>query len=104
MNTAEYEQGWIASVGAVKLSAAQIEEEAAREKMRPCVIFAPKLFPDGDMWCALFGENLQEGVSGFGKTPCAAMANFDHQWLVAKAGVPSKMRHTNEVSDEQDAG
>lgn len=28
---------------------------------------------DGDMWCALLGENLQEGVAGFGDTPQEAL-------------------------------
>lgn len=28
---------------------------------------------DGDKWCALAGENLQEGVAGFGDTPSAAL-------------------------------
>ena len=32
-----------------------------------------RLFRDGDQWCALRGENLQEGVSGFGLTPEAAL-------------------------------
>jgi hypothetical protein len=28
-----------------------------------------KSYPDGDQWCALLGENLQEGEAGFGNTP-----------------------------------
>ena len=55
-------------------------QEAACEQMRPCVIFSPKVYPDGDMWCALYGDNLQEGVVGFGKTPSAAMYDFDKNW------------------------
>jgi hypothetical protein len=35
-----------------------------------------KLFPDGDQWCALLGENLQEGVCGFGSTPIEALQAF----------------------------
>lgn len=46
----------------------------------PHVLYKPSLFPDGDKWCALFGDNLQVGVSGFGDTPAAAMAAFDHAW------------------------
>ena len=37
----------------------------------------PKLTKDGDMWCALYGEDLQLGVSGFGRTPAEALAAFD---------------------------
>ena len=32
------------------------------------------------MWCALFGENLQDGVAGFGETPAKAMWAFDVAW------------------------
>jgi hypothetical protein len=32
-----------------------------------------RLFRDGDQWCALRGGDLQEGVSGFGLTPEAAL-------------------------------
>lgn len=56
--------------------------EAAWEQMRPSVIFKPALSRDGDMWCALFGENLQEGVAGFGLTPAKAMYAFDTAWQI----------------------
>jgi len=46
----------------------------------PSTHFRPRLFPDGNMWCALYGENLQEGLAGFGKTPEGAMADFDHNF------------------------
>jgi len=32
-----------------------------------------KVYPDGDQWCALLGENLQEGGAGFGSTPIEAV-------------------------------
>jgi hypothetical protein len=38
------------------------------------------VFPDGSQWCALLGEDLQAGVSGFGNTPEAACAAFDEAW------------------------
>lgn len=60
---------------------AQIDwQEAAWERKRPCVIFKPSLYKDGNMWCALFGDNLQEGVAGFGDTPAKAMYAFDSAW------------------------
>lgn len=37
----------------------------------------PSLTKDGDMWCALHGENLQVGISGFGRTPAEALVAFD---------------------------
>ena len=58
-------------------------QEAAYEQMRPSVVFKPALSRDGDMWCALFGDNLQEGVAGFGESPAKAMWAFDTAWLAA---------------------
>lgn len=36
-----------------------------------------KPFKDGNMWCFLYGENLQEGISGFGRTVTEASVNFE---------------------------
>lgn len=47
---------------------------------RPSAIYRPKLYLDGNQWCALYGENLAEGVSGFGDSPDAAMWAFDRAW------------------------
>ena len=60
---------------------------AASEQERPFVLLKPKLFPDGNKWCALYGENLQEGVAGFGDTPADAAAAFDVAWFKATPGV-----------------
>lgn len=56
---------------------AQTTEQARRA---PHVLMRPRIFPDGDAWCALYGENIQEGVCGFGETPGAAAADFDLAW------------------------
>lgn len=53
---------------------------AAGQYERPSVLFRPKLFIDGNQWCALYGENLQDGVAGFGDSPDNAMWDFDRQW------------------------
>ena len=55
-------------------------QEAAWEYQRPSVVFKPTLVKDSGMWCALFGDNLQEGVAGFGETPSKAMYAFDTAW------------------------
>lgn len=31
---------------------------------------------DGDMWSALYGDNLQEGICGFGYTKLDALKEF----------------------------
>ncbi|HEY0684695.1 MAG TPA: hypothetical protein VGD45_20330 [Steroidobacter sp.] len=53
---------------------------AGGEMRRPSVLYRPALSIDGDHWCALYGENLQDGVAGFGKSPAAAMTDFDVNW------------------------
>lgn len=35
-----------------------------------------RIFMDGDMWCALAGQNIQEGTVGFGPSPALAVAEF----------------------------
>jgi hypothetical protein len=55
-------------------------QEAAWEQMRPSVVFKPKITKDGNQWCALLGDNLQEGVAGFGDTPNKACYAFDAAW------------------------
>ncbi len=60
--------------------AAQAVEDAAGEYKRPSAVYRPVLSKDGDMWCALLGENIEVGVSGFGETPAKAMTEFDKAW------------------------
>lgn len=40
----------------------------------------PKLYKDGDQWCVLYGENIQEGIAGFGSTPLKAILDWNQQW------------------------
>lgn len=53
----------------------------ALEQRRPFMLLRPTLSLDGNVWVALYGENLMEGVSGFGDTPEAAAHAFDLAWL-----------------------
>ena len=55
-------------------------ERAAYEQQRPSAIYRPSISIDGNQWCALYGDNLQDGVAGFGDSPEAAMQDFDSQW------------------------
>lgn len=48
--------------------------------LRPSVLMRPRVFPDGAAWCALYGENIQDGVAGFGDSPAAACGSFDAAW------------------------
>lgn len=53
---------------------------AASRYEAPSVLFRPRLYIDGNQWCALYGENIQDGVAGFGKSPADAMNDFDRNW------------------------
>ena len=52
----------------------------------PFTQYRPRMFPDGNQWCALYGENLQEGVAGFGDTPADAVTDFNKNWLNQRLG------------------
>lgn len=55
-------------------------QQAAYGYGTPSAIYRPRLFVDGDEWCALYGDDLQNGVAGFGASPREAMAAFDEAW------------------------
>lgn len=61
-------------------NAAQESWGAASDRRRPSVLFTPRLSIDGNQWCALYGENLQDGVAGFGDSPDETMKDFDKEW------------------------
>lgn len=70
------------------VSAARQAEMAAADHRRPSLVLRPALSIDGDQWCALYGDNLQDGVAGFGGSPAEAYRDFDRAWtapLVAPA-------------------
>lgn len=47
---------------------------------KPHKVLGVRVFRDGDQWCALFGQNIQEGCAGFGATRVDACAAFDRAW------------------------
>lgn len=51
-----------------------------REEYNLFSLLKPSLTKDGDQWSCLYGENLQEGVCGFGDTPYKAILNFNKAW------------------------
>lgn len=71
------------------------------EHERPCVVFRPRLFLDGDSYCALLGDDIMVGCAGFGRTVDEAMRDFDKNFYNSKAPTPrgaqreTKCQHTN---------
>lgn len=50
------------------------------EEMNLVAILKPRIFLDGNKWCVLYGENVQDGVCGFGDTPRLAVYAFNKAW------------------------
>ena len=67
--------------------AAHAVENAAACYVEPAAIYRPKVYVDGDQWCALYGDDLQSGVCGFGISPNAAVTDFNKNWY---AKLPKK--------------
>ena len=66
-------------------NAAEAKYDAALQQKRPFILLRPSIKLDGDAWCVLLGESIQEGVCGFGDTPEKAALAFDLAWLNGKA-------------------
>lgn len=75
-----------ANIGHHAMMACENVRAAADQASAPHVLMRPKISIDGNAWCALYGDNLMEGVAGFGDSPAAAMAEFDRQWTATLAG------------------
>lgn len=50
------------------------------EEMNLVALLRPRVFIDGNMWCVLFGENIMDGVVGFGESPILAVYDFSKAW------------------------
>jgi hypothetical protein len=73
MNIPDTDQGHLMQ------AAVEIYNHACNQNT-PSNLYRPRLSIDGNQWCALYGEDLQNGVAGFGKSPALAYADFDKAW------------------------
>ena len=53
--------------------------QAERKRNQWAVIYGLIPYKDGNQWCVLLGENIQDGICGFGDTPVAAIYEFDKE-------------------------
>ena len=51
--------------------------EISYQYTRPHFMYRIIPYKDGNRWCALLGENIQEGIVGFGSSASEALQNFD---------------------------
>jgi hypothetical protein len=59
----------------------QMKEYCASHPASPSAARRPQLFFRGDLWVALLGPSLDEGIVGIGPTVAAALRAFDAQYL-----------------------
>lgn len=56
------------------------EQDLSYELLRPFRLMNTRISLDGNKWCVLYGDNLQDGVAGFGDSPDEASRAFDKAW------------------------
>lgn len=56
---------------------AQMNYLALKQDMAIVEALKPRISKDGNQWRVLYGDNLQEGVAGFGDTPHMAILDFN---------------------------
>jgi hypothetical protein len=95
----EFELELMGRLHEANLRVAHAAEAAELEKARPFMLLRPRMFPDGNQWCALYGENIQEGVAGFGDTPAKAAVQFDIEWLNARCAVKASALPSATLAD-----
>ena len=59
----------------------QMELYRALHPRSPAAVRRPQLRIRGDLWIALLGPNVEEGIVGIGPTVEAALSAFDAQYL-----------------------
>lgn len=78
--------------------------EAAAFISAPHVRLRPSIFPDGNQWCCLLGDNLQVGIVGFGETPEKACAAFDNAFATQQPALVVRNRKDCERYDRCEEG
>ena len=61
----------------------QMKIYCAAHPESPSALRRPQLFFRSDLWIALLGPSLEEGIVGIGPTVAAALRAFDAQYLVS---------------------
>ena len=61
----------------------QMKVYCAAHPGSPSDVRRPQLFFRSDLWIALLGPSLEEGIVGIGPTVAAALRAFDTQYLVS---------------------
>ena len=60
----------------------QMKHYCATHPGCPSAVRGPQLFFRGELWIAVLGPSVEEGIVGIGPTVAAALRAFDAQYLV----------------------
>jgi hypothetical protein len=60
----------------------QMKKYCATHPASPSAVRGPHLFFRGDLWIAVLGPSVEEGIVGIGPTVAAALRAFDAQYLI----------------------
>ncbi|HEX3420937.1 MAG TPA: hypothetical protein VHT01_06895 [Candidatus Udaeobacter sp.] len=63
----------------------QMKHYCADHPGSPSAVRRPQLFFRGDLWIAVLGPSVEEGIVGIGPTVAAALRAFDAQYLISTA-------------------
>ena len=77
---------------------AQMNHYYASHPRSPSAVRRPQLFFRGDLWIALLGRSLKEGIIGIGPTVSAALRAFDGQYLAQLRPPNEALRYTSKAS------
>ncbi|MGE5213938.1 MAG: hypothetical protein ACM3NN_09625 [Nitrospirota bacterium] len=87
----------------VETALEQMKQYCAARPGSPSAVRCPQLFFRGELWIALLGPNLEEGIVGIGPTVEAALRAFDTQYVAGlrppndTIGSPMKPRQSYAV-------
>jgi len=59
---------------------ANLNSAVERQEYNLVSLLKPRIFIDGNKWCVMYGESVQESVCGFGDSPYLAVIDFNKQW------------------------
>lgn len=81
----------------IQAAAEQMELYRALHPGSPAAVRRPRLTNRGDLWIALLGQSVEEGIVGIGPTVEAALRAFDTQYL-AGLRPPAEVIHNHRTA------
>jgi hypothetical protein len=70
----------------------QMELYCAAHPGSPAAVRRPQLFVRGELWIALLGPSVEEGIIGIGPTVTGALRAFDAQYLAGLRPPPCERK------------